>query len=318
MCIAPAPNVISDGRALPHTGLVSLDFVVGTVNSTLLFVTNTGDSGTVGVVMNVSPAGAYVDGLQMFTVPTLAAEDAAGGASASRAMKISLAVTNCSNSLKRGGRVTYLNSSQRLPMMSSSSLDTIITAIKSSPYRRRITGDILRTPTHLIGYPVDNVAYGTFRPHRGTLTHAQFGQYIYGAGGTDGPLPRPMSVICYVFDPTGDPQDYSATVRTSMYTRWPLTSIPGHSMKNMPTATAALINHVRDHAESTANDLAHIVEGGVMATVAPKLAGMARSAANRVISGMTAGDAFAVDALGAEGASALEMAAMVAGAPIGL
>ena len=237
----PAPSVTSDGKALPHTGLVSHDFVVGSVNSTVLIVTNTGDSGTVGMVLNINPSGDYVDGLHMLTIPTLAASDSAGGPSASRAMKFGVSVVNCSNALKRGGRVTYLNSSQRLPATTTiAPFAAIVNAIKSSPYRRRITGSTLGQATHLVGFPIDNVTYTTFEGHRGTLTHEEFYTYVFGAasGSTLQTQRRPMSTVAFIFDPVTDAQDYSVTIRSSMYTRWPLTSVPGQSMRNMPTAAA--------------------------------------------------------------------------------
>jgi len=127
-----------------------------------------------------------------------------------------------------------------------------------------------------------------------------------------------MSVIAFIFDPATDPQDYSVTVRASYYTRWPLTSVPGQSMRNIPTADAKIINLVRDHAESTANDLVHIIEGGVFATLAPKLTNAARSiggalvtrVGNAVRSGVaaatTAVEAAAPETLGAEGAMLAE------------
>jgi len=322
LCAMPAPSITSDGKALPHTGLTSGDFVVGSTNTTVLLVTNVGSAGTVGTLFNISPTGEWAGGVQMFTIPTLAASDSAGGASAARAMKFSVSVVNCSNALKRGGRVTYLNSSQRLPAYTPAAdgvpdnYSPIIQGIKDSPYRRRTTGDCLGVgpggkATQLIGYPVDSVEYSTFRPFQGTLGFSAFCGSVLGACSTNEPKPRSMSIVAYIFDPVSDPQDYSVTVRSSYYTRWPLTSVPGQSMRNMPTADAAVINHARDHAESTANDLAHVVEGGVLATFGPKIASVARAGAGR-LGGMlsragagaieTVGGA-ATEMLGAEGAT---------------
>lgn len=305
-----SPSVTSDGKALPHTGLVSGDFVVGTTDRSMLVVTNTGHSGTVAILVNVDSAGAPTEGGQLFTIPTLAVSDSEGGASASRAMKFSVSVVNCSNALKRGGRVTYLNSSQRLPSTYTATgtrdYNPVIEAIKSSPYRKRITGDVLGTATHLIGFPVDNTVYNAFSAHHGTLTSEEFWKYVTGASSGFEPSPRPMSIIAFVFDPAGDAQDYSVTVRSSYYTRWPLTSVPGQSMRAMPTADARLINHVRDQAEAKANDLAHVVEGGALAMVAPKVAGAARSAGGKLLSrlGSTLGRGAVTAAEAAEGAAA--------------
>lgn len=280
----PAPTIVSEGKALPHTSLTSHDFTVGSGKTTVLIVTNTGDSGTVGIVFNVNSEGKFIDGMELLTIPTLALADSAGGPSASRAMKLSATVVNCSNALKRGGRVTYINSSQRLPAMSTvvdKAYGPILTGIKSSPYRRRITGDLLADPKQLISYPVDTATYLQFKPHHGTLNGDEFFEYVLGASATNEPKSRPMSIIAYVFEPTADVQDYSVTIRASYYTRWPLTTVPGQSMRPIPTAAPAHVNHVHDHAEETANDLIHVVEGGALATAAPKVMGKIGSMISR-------------------------------------
>ena len=318
--VAP-PTAISSGKALPHNGLVSGDFVVGSTNTTVLVCTNTGDSGTVGVLWNVSPAGEYVDGETVFTIPTLALADNEGGASAVRASKLSVTVVNCTNTLKRGGRVTYLNSSQRLPERKTNAAlryAAIIEGVKSSPYRRRITGDQLSHPQQLIGYPVDATRYEEFTPHNGTLTADEFAPYLFRASLTDpAPKTRPMSTVVYIFDPVTDPQDYSVTIRASYYTRWPITTVPGQSMTMMPTADPKAINHVRDHAESTANDLVHVAEGGALAMAAPRAAEGLRALGSTVMSriggaltrGVVAAEGLAVDALGPGGVALAEAAA---------
>lgn len=309
----PAPSVTSDGRALPHTSLVSSDFSVQQ-NRVLLLATNTGSAGTVGLILEIDEGGRGVHA-ELLTIPTLALADADSGPSTSRAMKLSVSVVNCSNGYKRGGRVTYLNSSQRLPARLADAdvmWNPVIDGIKSSPYRRRITGEDLVKPMQLIAHPVDEVNYSSFRPHRGTLTVAEFLAHVIGASHTlDHPQPRPMSIIAYVFEPVPDDrQEYSVTIRGSFYTRWPLTSVPGQSMRPMPTAAPAVINHVRNHAEETANDLAHVVEGGAAVALAPRvisaLRGAVGNAAGAVARGAAAAEGAAVEAIGAPAVIALE------------
>nr|ASM94046.1 hypothetical protein [Barns Ness breadcrumb sponge sobemo-like virus 1] len=325
MCPLPMPTVTSDGKALPHTGLVSSDFVVGTQNTMLLLVTNVGNAGTVGALLSLTPDGGLAPNhdVQMLTIPTLSQPDTAGGPSAARPMKFSLSVINCTNALKRGGRVTYLHTSQRLPAFvpgddhwsptpGADNFSPIVDAIKSANTRRRITGDNLKDPKHLIGYTVDNVNYTSFKPFDGTLSWGAFRTHVLGANENTPTAARGMSIIAYVFDPVAQAQDYSVTIRGAYYTRWPLTSVPGQSMRYMPTADARLINAARDHAETTASELAHVAEGGVIATVAPKAAGALSRVGGwlgRTATGaMQAADGAAVDMLGAEGAAFAEMA----------
>lgn len=283
LCPAPAPTVTSDGKALPLNGLESHDFRVDSENTTILLATNTGSSGTVAAVFQVDSNGTYKDGtMKLLTIPTLAESDNAGGATSTRAMKLSVSVVNCSNGLKRGGRVTYLNSAQRLPTLkydanSKWSYADLIAGVKACPYRRRLNGAELAHPKQIIAFPVDGTKYRAFESHHGTLEIAPFQSHIMAAGAiiTD-PKARPMSSIAFIFDPVTDPQDYSVTVRASFYTRWPLTTVPGQKMQTMPTADPKHINAVHDHAENTAHELVELASGGAIGAVAPKVIGAVR------------------------------------------
>lgn len=287
MCPHPVPSLASDGKALDYTGLVSSDFTVDTINSTMLLVNNTGDSGTTAISFKVDSSGAFVSGSSVVhTIPTLSLSSKQGGPSATRAMKLSVSVVNCSNNYKVGGRVTYINSSQRLPARlvdTTKEYSDILTAIKTSPYRKRINGKELMDPKQLITYPVDNSEYNRFKEFNGALDANDFFSYIFSGG--DGTVtqdtsvsPRSMSIVAWVFEPASDVQDYSFTVRASYYTRWPLTSVPGQSMRAVPTAPATVINHVRDVAESHASDLLEVAGGGLTMALAPRIAGAARAA----------------------------------------
>lgn len=316
MCPLPVPAVMSNGRALPHTGLVSDDFVVH-ANRKILLVTNAGESGTVALLIEVTNEGRAMGSPVMYTIPTMAQGDADGGPSAARAMKLGVTVINCSNALKRGGRVTYLNSSQRLPALGFDmpfagvsywhlgNYQALVDGVKSSPYRRRITADDLIEPKQLIAYPVDTISYNEFKSFKGSLpnehitmpaatvdgvnygehtrTHTGFLDYVcVHSPGNPEVAPRPMSTIAYIFEPTSEPQDYSLTIRASYFTRWPLTSVPGQSMRPTPTAPVAHLNHAHNKAEATANDLVHVGMGALAAHLAPKAGGALRSAAGRL------------------------------------
>jgi hypothetical protein len=191
-------------------------------------------------------------------------------------MKLSGSLVNCTNVMHRGGRVTYLNSSQRLPqrdtLAAPDNFSGVVDAIKASPYRRRVTGDLLKDPLQLVSYPIDNVAYNSFKRFRGALSTGDICDHIFAPSeldildaqhpeGTnhhdrhDNITIRPMSTIVYILDPTQSPQDYSITVRASFYTRWPLSSVPGQTMRAIPTAEPKLVNYYRDRAEAQAHDL---------------------------------------------------------------
>lgn len=272
LCTLPVPSALSDGKALPHTGIIRKNFatIPGDVN--LIVVQNTGDSGTIGYRVRLSQSGAHI-GESLLTIPTMAASAAQGGPSACRAMKCSASLVNSSNVMHRGGRVMYLNSAQRLPTrMSQTDLvqnpfgdpefSHIVDAVRNSPYTRGVTGDFLKVPFQLISFPIDPVSYSQFKPSRGILTSAEFRDHIFMP-----PLEtlndqevRPMSTLVFLIESTDEAQDYTLTIRGSYYTRWPLTSIPGQSMQHMPTAPANVINKVRDHAETNAQELVKVAE----------------------------------------------------------
>lgn len=306
---SPMPSITSDGRSLPYTGLVSDDFQVHG-KRTLLITTNLGDTGTVGCLLHLlsddtvlesqitpTPDTAHV---RMLTIPTLSMNSTQGGPTSSRAMKYSTSVVNCSAAFHRAGRVTYLNTSQRLPgigkVYDSSNVarldfSSIVNAVKTSPYRRRITGATLGEPKQIIGHASDVTMYSNYRPFQGSYTPEEFLMHVVVPG--DGLMPgntwhgpgydttwdkRPMSTTVYIFEPTEHAQDYSVTARGSFYTRWPLTSVPGQSMTNSPTAPAPLVNKTHDHAENTANELVHVAEGGALVAAAPTVAKTAKTA----------------------------------------
>lgn len=301
----PMPAIASDGMALPHTGMVTADFVVDNTKRTLLIVTNVGQSATVAWLANIdTTTGAYVDGFQLLSIPTISTPAHQGGATGIRAMKFGCTLVNCSNALKRGGRVTYINSAQRLgPIVgagtSSASYQSVVDSIKNTPTARKVSGDDFSRPKQLVGYVVDNQAYTTFRPNVGAYTGDLAGDQFLGHVLTPTSdvlyfshdmVSRPMSTVAYVFEPTVESQDYSVVIRSSYYTRWPLTSVPGQSMSQIPTAPPGVVNGVRDHAESTAQEMTHVAEGGALGVVASSLASGLRDSAYSAFS--HAGEAF--------------------------
>lgn len=298
----PTPSIASDGSALPHTSLATEDFQVKD-HTTILLATNTGNTATVGMLLSIDAAGEYVaHSAKMLHIPTVSQSDLNGGPSAGRAMKLSVSVVNCSNALKRGGRVSYINSSQRLPAIGNVPADnstmgtnylSISNSIKQSPYRRRLTGDNLGTPTKLVAHPTDHISYSEFRPWKGVESVEDFMKSLVVSTSHVGTSltssyfnvdegRRPMSVIAFVFDPVAEQQDYSVTIRASYYTRWPLLTVPGQAMTPIPTAHAKVVNAAVDQAVDSAHDLKEMAAGGMGAVIAQKGLPFLRQAVGRM------------------------------------
>jgi len=97
------PTVLNQGRAFPYTGVVRLDFTHALNETYILAATNTGTSGTVFSVGYLSPAG--IVAYAVYTIPTIALADNAGGPTSGRSMKFSLGLVNTTPLLSRGGRI---------------------------------------------------------------------------------------------------------------------------------------------------------------------------------------------------------------------
>jgi len=325
MCKAPMPASLSDGKALAHTSLVSVDFKLPKYEATgtpfqffpgpsVLLVTNTGGSATVGVLVHtkvVEGGGTkYLEeGIkqQLFNIPTLSTEGVGGHPTAGRAMKFGVSVVNNTNALKRGGRVTYLNTFQRLPDIVTGGTpeapnyywDDVITAVKAAPDRRRLNGDNLVVPKQLIGAVVDNVRYHEFNRWKPTESKLEFLEHVLDRAqpelsiGYVGNSNRPMTTVAYVFEPTDDAQDYSITIRAAYYTRWPLTSVPGQSMSPIPTASHGLLNAVHEHVANKAGELIGVMaEGATGAAIAEQVpAAGAAELWNKIVASARAGAA---------------------------
>jgi len=330
MCKAPMPASLSDGKALAHTSLVSVDFKLPKYEATgtpsrfpgpsVLLVTNTGGTATVGVLVHTSVVeGQQLGGesaqylalgtkQQLFNIPTLSTEGAGGHPTSGRAMKFGVSVVNNTNALKRGGRVTYLNTFQRLPDLIAGGTteapnyywDRVISAVKAAPDRRRINGDNLVTPKQLIGAVVDNVRYHEFNRWKPTETMLEFVDHVLDreqpattvTGVAVGSSARSMTTVAYVFEPTDDAQDYSITIRAAYYTRWPLTSVPGQSMSPIPTASHGILNAVHEHVANKAGELVSVMaEGATGAAIAEQVPAAAAAGElwNRLVASAKAG-----------------------------
>jgi len=288
MCPHPVPTVTSQGRALPHTGIASMTFTVDTISTTMLICAANASSGTVGVIFRIGADGSPISNSEeKLNVPTMSLSANSGGPTSACAKKLGVTVINATNAMTRGGTITYINSAQRLPARGPAAVgeyNDILTGIRDSPYRRVVTADEMMGPHQLIAFPTDDVHYNSFEPFYGTSYFTQFWATVATTGPQDPlPSPRAMSTIVYIFPPTNSAQTYHVTVRAGWYTRWPLSSVPGQSMRNVPTASAAEINAVRDHAEETAHDLVHITEGTMLGLAAPRAAAMARATGGGVL-----------------------------------
>jgi len=242
------PLVQSSGTAYPYTGMArwQVNNLVATSRK-MLVVTNPGNSGTVLFYLHNTPT----PFTSVSTVPTMALAAGSGGPTAARAMKASLTLVNTTKRLDMGGRVYTLVANQRTSFpepitASQADWNTFMDEIIAHPHTRCWSGADFQSPKTFLAHPSNTTDYLDFNTFQGTLTPNGFSRVV---GDDPNPLPRPMSTIYVVFEVPSATNDYTATARASWYSRWPLESILGQSMKDMPTAPQEHINAIQDHAE---------------------------------------------------------------------
>jgi hypothetical protein len=263
---ALVPTVLRSGEAFPYRGMVrnNLTHAVGDV--TIVAITNTGGSGSVMGVLTVS--GGVVSRF-VFTIPTLAASDDAGGPTSGRAMKAGVSLVNTTQLLNRGGRIFTLHANQRIRLTAAPSAFTVADhtaldqTIKAFPSTREHDGAEFGRPSELSTTVVDHPAYETFSEWRGTDTIDEFfSTFAIWPGSI--PDSRPMSTVLISFQPPAVTQTYTITARATFYTRWPLDTIVGQAQTPIPTAPASLINSMHTVADRVATKGLHFAEDVAM------------------------------------------------------
>lgn len=262
------PSLAFQGEAFPISGIVRLDLTVPDTDRVLIFVTNTGVSGTImqRLQWNSSAGGATaIDAKQVYTIPTLTAGDTAGGPTSMRAMKCGLSVTCRTPMLERGGLVYVLNTSQRLravalpdadgatPGLNRGQADGFFNGIVAHPHTRALDWSDFGKPRHMYGHVVDDPRYNDFDENKGTITNNNFFQHI-ALGGNSVPLDRPMSTIIIAIDRPSKQQTALFTAMASFYSRWPLDTVAGQNQRKIPTTSHQTHNDIHtgasDHSKA--------------------------------------------------------------------
>lgn len=247
-------SVMSEGHAFPIWGMTRSDIITNEAGRQMLFVTNTGNSGTICYsIYQTTPSATR------YTIPTLSSSASAGGPTSGRAMKCGITVVNVSKRLNVGGRIYVLNASQRLAFGAAPSAMTqlqwkaVADAIIAHPHTRSYTGGDFVAPKTFVCHPTNETDYDKYVAWNGTDTLDQYFEHLAVWSGSTTTL-RPMSTICIVIEPFPDDSvnDYSFTSRAAFYSRWPLASVPGQAHIPVPTAAAAVINKERDATERNA------------------------------------------------------------------
>lgn len=259
------PTLLRSGQAFAYTGATRFQLPQAVGETILLIATNPGTSGSVVTV--VRQVGAAVpSAIAPATISTLSSPDSAFGPTSSRAMKCGLSVTCDTPALTRGGRITFMNGQSRIRMdtapsaFSLSTFQYLVSTIQSFPTAQSFDATHFGETREFTCNVVDQVRYADFHEFAGALTYDEFMAHVAiwpGASAKD----RPMSTIWMVLAPPADPQSYTISATAAYYTRWPLSTVQGQTMKEVPVAPASVINHIHnigDHMAGVVHTLSDV------------------------------------------------------------
>ncbi len=251
------PTLAFQGEAFPYTGVIRQEITPATTNKLIVIATNTGVSGTCLMELrwDATATSTNLIGVKnVYTIPTLALGDDAGGPTSLRAMKAGLTIVNRTPLLNRGGPVYTLNLNQRIraakppSTMTIADADALFATLSGHPDATSMDGVDFGKARHMYSHVVDDPAYNNFDQNRGTLTADEFFTHLAitsGSGVTD----RPMSTMVFLLDRCSVAQTFQFSAHASFYSRWPLDTVPGQANRKIPHQTHA--QHNKMHSEAS-------------------------------------------------------------------
>lgn len=279
---ALVPTILPLGRATPYPALARETFTVNSTDETLIFLSSIPGYGTIGVRISYGNVVGGTAVASLLCPPLLAFADDAGGPTSSKPMALWGTLVNNTQSLGLGGQVYSVPLDQRMLFAATPSAMTglqwgaVASSILSHPNTRSYSGADFVVPHGWHNHVVDHNAYDQFTEHHGALSGGA-GLDTFFAGLAvwpgSGALPRAMSTtVFYIpnFRPTigtgPTPCTWTLSVYGKWYLRYPVSTIPGQSMKDVRTATSEQVQRlhlaIRDTATHPSATHHAALEGG--------------------------------------------------------
>lgn len=256
------PVSAHEGLAFPITDCIRMDTNSTTGYQRLFAITNTGNSSTLASYAVFTPSA--VASTTTFDVPMLMTADTAGGATSGRSMKVSAKLVNTVSALTMAGRVYVLNCNQRVALaaapsaMTAAQWTTFADTIAAHPDTLALSAAEFRTPQKFVGTVVDGPEYHSYHEwHGATGLDVHAAHWAVWSGSTS--APRPMSTIFILIADPPATQGYNLTLYGSWFTRWPLDTVMGRSMTDVPTVPQTTVNQIQKKAERHARGR-HIIQ----------------------------------------------------------
>lgn len=247
------PHMLTIGRCFPIKGMTRLAVATSPTTSTMLFVTCLPSTGTFGGKVNWTIGSASAGTFAYYRSPMIQTAAASGGASSIKASKVSLEVENTTQLLNVQGLVYVANLDQRMlwagaPItMTGLQWDAIAASIKSFPETRAFPAKTFLRPQRYFAHVVDDVDYNMFDNNVGDVDMNAIGKHIavWSYPEVSEEKARPMSTLVVLFEATNTDQDYTTTGTVQHLTRWPLSTVAGQAMKDVPASDPSTVNAAR-------------------------------------------------------------------------
>lgn len=253
------PTLLNSGKAFPVSSMVRLNFTVDPGSRYVIIMSHCPTApnmfmyGRTGFGVTAPPT------WLTRSAPTLLATPLAGGPTSGRTMKAGMTVVNATNALNAGGRVFVLNSDQRFVLgadpesLTPTQFTNFLDEIVAHPKAREFSGADFVKGNAFHSHVVDAVNYEQYGDWRGQIS---INDYFEGFAVWPDAVAsrRSMSTLIMVIESPTIAQSYTVSARASWYTRWPLNTVLGQSMRDVPTADARVINGHITRAERTATD----------------------------------------------------------------
>jgi len=240
----PIPVDDMSGSAFAIDGSVRFSLSSSVTRRQLLLVTNTGQSGSVAMVID----DATTPAMSVRSIPLLETGHTSGGPTTGRAMRAGFELCNMSPQQDLQGAVYVLQVDARFALPAA---PVDLTGLQVGAWMDRILAhdDVklynaahfatARTFSCLPANPTD---YKDFRLWNGGDTDTEFLQHLATWSGLTGPDGHhPMSTLAVVFETVTTPQPFVVKATGQYYTRWPLDTIGSSAEKPIPYASTDVI-----------------------------------------------------------------------------
>lgn len=248
-------SLLPVGKGLPVHGIIRNQLNLSVGDRTLYFICNVGGTGT--TAFKVSFTAASVLSREAMTIPTLSSSALAGGATSLKALAATIHVVNTTQLYNVSGQLYALEMSQRLnfaaaPLsMTAANWGSVYDVVVAHPDCRMYSASQAINGLKFSCGVNDNTQFDTFYPNRGPLASDDWFEHVAQWSAADA-MPRPMTTYVIAMSSPAVAQSYTVTAASQVMSRWPVDTITGQLMKDVPVGSHSEVVNERKGKEPAA------------------------------------------------------------------